>query len=541
MGSDTRVLIVNNIKLPINASLKEAFSVASKKLMKLNINPRDVKFSVYKRSIDARNKSDIKFVYSIAAEGSFGSFSKDRVAALGITADISQNIEPIKFGSESLSAPPIIVGAGPAGLFAALILAENGYAPIVIERGGSVCERNEKINVLYTNYILDPNTNIQFGAGGAGTFSDGKLVTRVNDPLCSYVLERFVDFGAPSDIKYVAKPHIGTDILSLVIENIISRITELGGKILYHTCFTGFSELRSRTVAHTTVGDMEFGALILAVGHSARDTYSRLLKSGVHIEAKDFSVGMRIEHLADDIDKAMYGDFAGNSLLGRAEYNLSYNTKERGVYTFCMCPGGEVVAATSEEFGVVVNGMSRHSRSGKNSNSAVVCSVFKSDYGATPEQAIEFQRKIERAAFIAGNGSYAAPIVTVGDFLSGRAITEPNRVIPTYMNGNNVKIASPSEYLPSFITDSIKNALLDFDKKINGFAHESAVLTGAETRTSAPVRILREQTSRLAIGYKNIYPVGEGAGYAGGITSASVDGIKTAIAIMERYKSNSKL
>jgi uncharacterized FAD-dependent dehydrogenase len=261
-----------------------------------------------------------------------------------------------------------------------------------------------------------------------------------------------------------------------------------------------------------------------------------LIKEGYSIEAKPFSVGMRIEHLRENIDYAMYGNFAGHPALGHAEYNLSHNTKERGVYTFCMCPGGEVVAAASEENSVVVNGMSRHKRDGVNSNSAVVCSVFKEDYGATPLSAIEFQRKIERAAFVSGGSNYSAPIITVGDFLSDKCITEPQIVIPTYMQSNSVKLASPDSYLPPFVTNAIKNALISFDKKISGFASSDAVLTGAETRTSAPIRILRDKLSRSAIGRDDIYPAGEGAGYAGGITSAAIDGINTALAVMKKYK-----
>jgi uncharacterized FAD-dependent dehydrogenase len=284
----------------------------------------------------------------------------------------------------------------------------------------------------------------------------------------------------------------------------------------------------------TDKGAIKTGALVLAIGHSARDTYSMLMSKGVRLEAKQFSVGMRIEHLTEDIDRAMYGDFASHPALSHAEYNLAHNTKERGVYTFCMCPGGVVVPAASEEFGVVSNGMSYHARDGKNSNSAVVCSVFREDYGSDPASAIEFQRKIERAAYKAGGENYSAPIITVGDFLSGDLKNEPSRIMPTYMDGG-VKLARAEEYLPDFVTKGIKNALLDFDKKISGFAASDAILTGAETRTSAPVRILRDRDTGLAPGFDNLYPIGEGAGYAGGITSAAIDGLKAAINIVKRF------
>lgn len=537
MSFKTRILVVNNIKLPVNASVEEAFSVAERRVSKLLSNTRELKFSIYKRSVDARKRSDIRFVYSISVKGEFGNLNEHRLKNADITVVDQQNGLSAVPGNEALFAPPLVVGAGPAGLFAALLLAERGYAPILIERGGSISERRNAVKKFYEHHILDTETNIQFGAGGAGTFSDGKLVTRINDPLSSYVLRRLVDFGAPEEILYLAKPHIGTDILAPVVEKIADEIERLGGKVLYHTKYDSTVRRRGNTVAITDRGEIEYGALILAIGHSARDTYTNLIRDGYGLVGKPFSVGMRIEHLAEKIDKALYGDFAGHSNLGHAEYNLSYNTKVRGVYTFCMCPGGEVVAAASEDGGAVVNGMSYHSRAGKNSNSAVVCSIFKEDYGSTPEKAIDFQRKIERAAYSAGGSDYSAPIITVGDFLDGRCISEPKDVIPTYMNSSmHTKIISPNEYLPDFVCASIKNALCDFDKKISGFASDTAVLTGAETRTSAPVRILRNEDTRLAFGTDNFYPCGEGAGYAGGITSAAIDGLKTAIKIIERYK-----
>lgn len=534
-GSD--FILVNNIKLPINASQKEAFSVAKERMRRAGLSTRDVELSIYRRSIDARKKSDIRFVYSVYALGDFGSFNADRLKTHDISVNTLLGNIDAPSGKRLLAHSPVIVGSGPAGLFAALMLAERGYNPVILERGGSVKDRKAAVTRLRTEHILDENTNIQFGAGGAGTFSDGKLVTRINDRLTSYVLERFIEFGAPENIRYIAKPHIGTDVLSVVVDRMLSRIVELGGRIEYNTTFIRPITRGGRVVAlETSRGELATDALILAIGHSARDTYESLLRDQMTIEAKDFSVGMRIEHLADDIDRALYGDFAGNPILGRAEYNLSYDTKNRGVYTFCMCPGGEVVAAASEIGGVVVNGMSYNSRGGKNSNSAVLASVFKSDYGATPMGAIELQRKIERAACTAAGGEYRAPIITVGDFLSGKCKTPPKRIIPTYMGGENVSLTSPEKYLPDFVLGSIKNALSAFDKKIPGFTARDAVLTGPETRTSAPLRILRDRDTRLATGYENLYPAGEGAGYAGGITSAAIDGIKTAISLIKEYK-----
>ena len=533
MNSRTTKIIVNNIKLPISASFKEAFSVALKRLSKAGINAGEENLKIYRRSVDARNKSDVKYVYSVSCNLGFTPSAK-KLESAGAVLLNEGGISPI-FGKESLEGSPIVVGSGPCGLFAALILAEYGYLPILIERGGSVEERRRAIDRLKKFRILDTETNIQFGAGGAGTFSDGKLVTRVNDPLVGYVLERFVEFGAPEEIKYIAKPHIGTDILAKVVDNMLDYITDKGGKVYFNTKFLSASYKNGKIASvKTSAGDFPCGALILATGHSARDTYESLIAEGLPIVAKDFSVGMRIEHKTEDIDRSMYGDFAGYPGLGHAEYALSHNTKERGAYTFCMCPGGEVVAAASEEGGLVVNGMSENARSGENSNSAVVVSVRKDDYGDSPLSAIEFQRKIERAAFVQGGSDYTAPIITVGDMLSGDLKTEPKRIIPTYMSGA-VRLARPEKYLPSFVCDGIESAVQAFDKKIAGFAVGDAVLTGAETRTSSPIRILRDADTHKAVGYSNLFPAGEGAGYAGGITSASIDGIKTALCLMREY------
>lgn len=536
MSNKSSIIVFNNIKLPFDASVQEAFSVAKKKLRALGLNCKGSEMYVYKRSIDARNKKSIFFVYSIAVKCATNTLNSSDLSKYGAVL-ITDGENEFITGTTPMTASPIIVGSGPAGMYAGLILAEMGYAPIILERGSCIKERISAVNRFNITHILDKDTNIQFGAGGAGTFSDGKLVTRTNDSLSTYVLERLVEFGAQEDIKFVAKPHVGTDVLAKVVDNILDRIVELGGKVMYNTKMIDFEDDGGCVKSVITdKGKLNAGALILAIGHSARDTYQTLISKNMAIECKDFSVGMRIEHLACDIDKSLYGDFAGHPLLGHAEYNLSHNTKVRGVYTFCMCPGGEVVAATSENGGTVVNGMSYSKRDGRNSNCAVVCSVFKNDYGATPEKAIEFQRNIEHRAFIAGGGDYKAPIITVGDFLNDKCIAEPTAITPTYMSGNNVALASPKQYLPNFVTESIKTALMSFDNKISGFARNEAILTGAETRTSAPIRILRNNDTKLALGFKNLYPAGEGAGYAGGITSAAIDGLKCAIALMSEFK-----
>ncbi len=535
MRRESLNLLVNNIKLPVSASVKEAFSVAKGRLKRVGIDVNEDDCSVFRRSIDARKKENVLFVYSVAVRVFCAIPSEQLLKKNDVAVLSTENPEP-EIGNEKLASPPVVVGTGPAGLFAALMLAERGYSPVLLERGGSVEERKHAVDRLNRFHVLDPDTNIQFGAGGAGTFSDGKLVTRINDPMTSYVLDRFVEFGADESIKYIAKPHVGTDVLSKIVDGMLSRIVTLGGKVFYHTRFLRANARDGRVFSViTSKGEIPAGALILAVGHSARDTYESLISDSFSLEAKPFSVGMRIEHLTEDIDSAMYGNFAGDERLGHAEYALSTNTKERGVYTFCMCPGGEVVAATSEAGGVVVNGMSYNSRGGRNSNSAVVCSVFREDYGKTPRDAINFQRRIEAAAYGAGGGDFSAPIITVGDFLNGKCKSEPSRITPTYMNGENVRLARPETYLPGFVCESIKNALRDFDRKINGFSAPDAVLTGAETRTSAPIRILRDAEERLAIGYYNLYPAGEGAGYAGGITSAAIDGTRCALALMKKF------
>ena len=492
---------------------------------------------MFRRSIDARKKPDIYYVYSIAVRGSFPSVEESALARFGISLHTPLAMPTPEIGEMRLSAPPVVVGSGPCGLFAALLLAEWGYNPIILERGGSIADRHKIQAEFERTHILNTDTNIQFGAGGAGTFSDGKLVTRINDPLTNYILERFIEFGAPEEIRYIAKPHVGTDVLSVVVDRMIDRIVSLGGRIMYNTKYISpIQSLGTVKAVLTDKGEIPCGALILAIGHSARDTYEKMISANMAIEAKSFSIGMRIEHLAEDIDRSLYGDAAGKYRLAHAEYALSHNTKTRGTYTFCMCPGGVVVAAASEEGQVVVNGMSYNSRSERNSNSAVVTTVFREDYGGDPRSAIEFQRRIEKDAYLAGGGGYAAPIITVGDFLKGECKTAPTRIQPSYMSGTNVKLANPDSYLPEFVCSGIRSALVDFDRKISGFAAPDAVLTGAETRTSAPLRILRDNTTRLASGYTNIYPAGEGAGYAGGITSAAIDGVKSALALMKNYR-----
>lgn len=536
-----KIFILDGISLSPDAPCEDALRKAEKQLRSVGVSPSDFKLNIYKKSVDARRKDDIRLIYGVSVKpnGTVSEKNRNAICRLGAREINSDEMRAV-LGDEPMEKRPLVVGMGPAGMFCALVLAENGYRPIIIDRGDSVEDRVKAVEHFYTYRELDSDSNIQFGAGGAGTFSDGKLLTRINDPMCAYVLDTFADFGAPEEVRIKAKPHIGTDILRRVVDNILNRISKLGGEVIYRCKLTGIEEMTDGSVkASTTKGDFDCSAVVLALGHSARDTYEMLLSKNFDIIAKPISVGVRIEHKRRHIEEALYGKFAGHPALGAAEYALSDTKGERGVYTFCMCPGGEVVAAASEEGGVVVNGMSKFARDGENSNSAVAVSVKVEDFeridGSAVRGAIAFQRKIERAAFAAGGGNYAVPVQTVGDFMSGKWGSDPVDVMPTYMGGNSCKAANMENVLPDFVISSLRYGLSSFDRKIAGFASPTALLSGAETRTSAPLRILRGEDMR-ALGRGNIYPCGEGAGYAGGITSAAVDGIKTALAIAARFK-----
>ncbi len=551
-------IIVKNIRLPLTAPIEDAFTMARRRLSLTD--GEYIGAALHKRSIDARRRGGDAptFVTSVAVECDINEKKLSRIARLGSDAEIVERVPiEIEYGHEALASRPLIVGFGPAGMFAALLLAENGYEPLVIERGADVATRTREVDEFIRSGKLNVETNIQFGAGGAGTFSDGKLVTRINDSRCSYVLERFVEFGAPEEILYLAKPHVGTDRLLGVVDGIAKRIEALGGEILFDTRLDDVNITNGRVASvsvtsHGARSTIECGAVILAVGHSARDTYDMLASRGFLLAPKPFSVGVRAEHLQEDIDAALYGDAvnvcdkSGRRVLPAGEYSLSYREAQsglvsdsaRGVYSFCMCPGGEVMASASEEGGVVTNGMSRYARDGKNANAAIVVSVFPEDIGGTWQDGVKFQRQLERAAYKAadtGEHDFRAPVETLGDFLDGKTLhfTEPTRVLPTYRNG----VYTPcdmSAILPDFVSDMLKKGFDKFGKKIRGFDARDTVLTGVETRTSSPVRIVRGDnlTASAAL---NLYPCGEGAGYAGGITSAAIDGISAACALMRVY------
>lgn len=524
-------IILRNLRASVTEPEPSALRRAAALLKKEGISYSSL--SLCKRSLDARKKNDIHYICSVIAETE-QNISEKKLACLDAVPLIENSIKPL-YGSLPMNDRPLVVGFGPCGMFCALLLAENGYSPIVIERGGDVSSRKEAVKRFYESRALDTECNIQFGAGGAGTFSDGKLLTRINDGKCSYVLRRLVEFGAPEDILINAKPHIGTDLLEKVVSGIAKKIEASGGEILYNT---KMQKVRTDISGHalsvlTNKGEIPCGTLTLALGHSARDTYMYLINNSFVTLPKAFSVGVRVEHLQSELNYSMYGDMA--EFLPPAEYSLSKRAGERGVYSFCMCPGGEVVAAASEEGGVVTNGMSSHSRNLKNANSAIAVSVLPEDYENSSVGAIEFQRGLERAAFAAGGGNYNAPLQTLGDFMIGSLKSEPTRVEPSYMGKNRYTLCKLDTILPHFVCEMLRSGFDDFGRKIKGFDAPYALLTGVETRTSSPIRILRNE-NMTAVGHDNIYPCGEGAGYAGGITSASVDGISCALEIMRNYK-----
>lgn len=517
-------IIISNIRAE---SKEKAVSAAFKTI---GISKNAAKYAeIYKISTDARHKK-LSLVFSVILE-LLNKENEQKIAKSSPHISlVAEGEEEIKSGDEPLKSRPVIVGFGPAGMFAALTLAQNGYRPIVLERGADIEKRTAVCESFFDGGAFSRKTNVQFGEGGAGTFSDGKLTTRINDPLCRLVLKRFYEFGAEEKILYDAKPHIGTDKLRIVVKNLRERVISLGGEVLFETALKEINLKEGKiTSLITDKGEIPCDVLILAAGHSARDTFEMLKAKGVAMEQKPFSVGLRIEHKGENINRAMFGEDYDKGLFGNAEYQLSLRENSRAVYTFCMCPGGVVVPASSEEGYLCINGMSYAARDGENANSALVVSVDAKDFGNDLMSGIHFQRKLEAKAFLLGGKDYTAPIQSVGSFLGHKS---PITVTPSYSRG--VKEANLKEIFPEEISLMLSKGILNFDRKIKGFSDFGAVLTAAETRTSSPLRIIREE-NRESKNTKGLYPCGEGAGYAGGIMSAAVDGIKTAKAIIERY------
>jgi uncharacterized FAD-dependent dehydrogenase len=536
------MLRLTELKLPLD---HPAGAVEAALCARLGLRRQDLlSCAVARRAWDARKRSAIELVYSVdfsvADEAALlRRHARDAVLARTLGPAPDTSYRQVARAPAQLPKRPVVIGTGPCGIFAALILAEMGFRPIILERGKVVRERTKDTWALWRRNVLTPESNVQFGEGGAGTFSDGKLWSGIKDPqhLGRKVLTEFVEAGAPEEILFVAKPHIGTFRLVQMVESMRAKIEAMGGEYRFGTKAVDFvietgrdGTRRMRGVVTEAGETIETDHVVLAIGHSSRDTFARLYERGVYVEAKPFSIGVRIEHPQSIIDRARFGDFAGNPILGAADYKIVHHAANgRGVYSFCMCPGGTVVAAASEPGRLVTNGMSQYSRAERNANAGIVVGITPEvDYPGHPLAGIDFQRKWEEAAFVAGGGTYAAPAQRVGDFLKGQPSTTLGAVVPSYKPG-----VTPTDLalcLPDFVVAAIREALPAFGRQIRGFDMEDAVMTGVETRTSSPIRIRRDASFR-SVNTLGLYPAGEGAGYAGGIFSAGVDGIRVAEAV----------
>ncbi len=518
---------LSNIKISANINpTSELLKKKAEKILKSKVNS----IKIAKKSIDARDKNNVHYIFALDIE------IKNEKKYLKYKNVSKTPVYKYTISKSELSKRPVIVGFGPAGMFAGLVLAYSGAKPLILERGYSVEKRQDAIYKFHSTGILDTKSNIQFGEGGAGTFSDGKLTTGINDKRCRYVLEKLVEFGAPKEILYLAKPHIGTDILINVVKNIRNEIIKYGGEILFEHKMTDIvtdNNVIKQVIAENNTETKYFDtdSVILAIGHSARDTFEKLNLLNIKMAQKPFAMGVRIEHLQSSINKAQYGEFS--KYLPPADYKLTAHLSNgRSAYTFCMCPGGVVVAAASEKNMVCTNGMSYHNRNGENANSALLIGIQPEDFGSDDVLAgMYLQRELEQRAFLAGGSNYNAPVQTVGDLLMGQKTTELGSIKPTYRP--NVTPSDFKEIFPDFMYESFQLAIKAMDKKIKGFADSNAVMTAVESRSSSPIRILRNKYDFNSVNIKGLIPCGEGCGYAGGIMSAAVDGIKCAEAVLK--------
>ena len=537
-ATEVNMIRITDIKIELKDALNSEMELQNlRKHVTQNYRIKDqdiLSFSIYKKAIDARKKDHVHFVYSLDLQINHEDTILDKELK-GLSKAPVLNYIDLEKGFEKLVNPPVIIGFGPSGIFAALLLARRGYKPIVLERGFDVDQRSKNVEHFYKTGEFHEDYTILFGEGGAGTFSDGKLTTLINDLRCRVVLESLVKAGAQDEILYINKPHIGTDVLKGVIKNIRNEIISLGGQVLFNSKVTDLvienNVLKGLIVNHQD--KITTDVCLMGIGHSARDTFQTIYNQGVHLIQKAFSIGVRIEHPQSMINQAQYGKYATYPNLGAADYKLSYHDPSgRSAYTFCMCPGGWVMCASSEEGGVVTNGMSESKRDYENANSALLVNVSPENFGSIhPLAGVEFQRQFEKKAFMLGGSNYSAPIQLVGDFLNDRHSTKLGAVTPSYRPG--YKFVKMTDIFPKYVTDTMKEAIRDFDRKIKGFSMDDAILTGVETRSSSPIRIVRNEDHVSNI--FGLYPMGEGAGYAGGIMSSAVDGIKTAEKVISKY------
>jgi uncharacterized FAD-dependent dehydrogenase len=521
---------IRNISIPVKKVYDQGLEESIKEEIHCRLGTTDFMYKgILKKSMDARRKDSI--CYNISALVSIDGIPLENS---GVITYEKYKYTPLALGKEKLERRPVVIGSGPCGLFCAYILSLNGFKPLILERGCEIRERQKKVNAFWKGSPLDENTNVQFGEGGAGTFSDGKLVTRISDPRSRFVLEKMAEAGADDRILFEAKPHIGTDRLTAVIENIREDIKKLGGMFLFNTVATDIHLKNGRVRAIEINGETEIEAdiVIAATGHSSRDTYEMFLKRGITMEQKPFSAGLRIEHIQKDVNLSQWGRDS-QYITEAAEYSANHKMKERNVYTFCMCPGGVVVNASSEKNMLTVNGMSYSNRSGRNANSAWVAEIRRPDFPSShPLAGIELQRQIEKAAYRAGGGKGYAPVQQLADFISGKKSVSFGRIKPSFTG--ETAMADLNEVLPGYISKALKTSLKGFSARLPFFKASDAILTGCETRTSSPIRMRRDITMQSE-GTMGFFPAGEGAGYAGGIMSAAVDGIKVAEEIVKRY------